>query len=151
MTGPGDDACTWGISRFCSWFIQLWHPWLKREALTKHSLHYRVLCTQLCTNWTRDFEMTPSWGCNGVTSWVWICISFPLLLCTSTGSQEHFVRFILSVSKAIYCCFRRGLSCPSSQLFCLYLWYNNDSNVNCHYSFILKAADFLQLDTRFVS
>lgn len=51
MPGPGDDAYTWGNSRFRSWFILLWLPQLKSEDHTKHSnsLHYKAALHQL--NW----------------------------------------------------------------------------------------------------
>lgn len=83
-------AYTWGISRFCSWFIQLWLSWLKRKNLTKHktSLHHWALHTQLCTNWSGDSYVTSSWGCPGVALWGWVNLSFPLVLCRSTGLQE---------------------------------------------------------------
>lgn len=145
MTGPGDDAYTWGISGFCSWFILLWLPQVKSEDHTKHSnsLHYKALYTQLCTNWTGDSEMTPSWECCCVTWWGWICISFPLLMCTSTGSQEPFIRFFFFLfPRPFTAAMGKGLSLPSSLPSCLYPCFNNDSNANCHSPFIPKAADF---------
>lgn len=145
-------AYTWGISRFCSWFIQLWLSWLKRKNLTNIKLVY------ITEHFTHSFapidpEILRSLLHGVVLMWHYEAgsLSFPLLLCTSTGLQEPFIRFVLSFFKAIYHCNGGGLNFSFRLQFCLYPCLNNDSNANCHSPFIPKAADFLQPDTRFAS